>query len=155
VIVEIPTADFRSSFTAEELDEFEAGRLSLSDTVSRTALDLAEAWAANVDKIDVDRTLEASDRTVWTEHDLAGALFLRDHLRQSLNGLRPALSKRLEQHIAETDDRFRSFTVEDSGRRMARIAAVDLAGRDWWWFRVPASGPIAVELSNYTDGPAA
>jgi hypothetical protein len=111
----------------------------------------AVGWAQQVKKIDLDRALPASDRSVWNEHDLAGALFLRDFLEDSLSKLRAPVREKMEHYVAEADERFRSFTVDDSGQRMARVAEVDMAGRSWWWFRVPTSGPIAEDLSRYHD----
>ncbi|MDQ3788230.1 MAG: hypothetical protein M3422_13440 [Actinomycetota bacterium] len=113
------------------------------------ALGLAVAWAAHVEKIDDDRALPRTDRSVWTEHDLAAALFKRDFVADALGRLRKDLADRLAIYISEADDRFRSFTNDDSGERMAEIAEVDLSGRGWWWFRVPTSGPIAEDLARY------
>jgi hypothetical protein len=113
------------------------------------ALGLAVAWAAHVEKIDNDRALPWTDRSVWTEHDLAAALFMRDSVANALSRLRKDLADRLADYVSVTDDRFRSFTQDDSGERMAKIARVDLSGRGWWWFRVPTSGPIAQDLTRY------
>ncbi len=113
------------------------------------ALGLAVAWAAHVEKIDNDRALPRTDRSVWTEHDLAGALFVRDAVAAALGRLREDLADRLATYVSEADDRFRSFTKDDSGERMAKIAHVDLSGRGWWWFRIPTSGPIAEDLARY------
>src|SRR5690349_2857633 len=98
------SADIRSSFTSDELRELDAGKIKVSSSTERTALDLAEAWAANVSKIDADRALDPSDRTVWTEHDFAGALFVRDFLRQALDDLPPHLREKLQPFVAEIDD---------------------------------------------------
>ena len=155
VSVRHSSADIRSSLGADELREFDAAKIKLSPSSERTALDLAEAWAANVAKIDADRALDPGDRSVWTEHDFAGALFVRDFLRQALDELRPHLRAKLQPFVTEVDDHFKSYTVDDSGQRMAGIAVVDLVGRGWWWFRVPESGPIAVELLTYPDEPPA
>ncbi|MGH3875028.1 MAG: hypothetical protein ACRDSR_26620 [Pseudonocardiaceae bacterium] len=140
-----------SIFDDSEISELEANKLMLGGNTERNTIDLAAAWAENVQKIDLDRALPSSDRSVWNEHDLAGTLFLRDHLDESLSQLRPALRERMERYVAETDERFRSFTMDDPGRRMARVADVDTVGRSWWWFRVPVSGPIAQDLSRYQD----
>jgi hypothetical protein len=56
-------------------------------------------------------------------------------------------------NVAETDNLFQSFTVNDSGRRMSYIADVDVTGRGWGWFRIPGSGPIAQDLVLYDDSP--
>lgn len=138
-------------FDDSEISELEANKIMLGGNTERNTIDLAAAWAENVKKIDLDRTLPVSDRSVWNEHDLAGALFLRDHLDKSLGQLRPALRERMVRYVAEADERFRSFTMDDPGQCMARVADVDLAGRSWWWFRVPATGPIAQDLSRYRD----
>lgn len=138
-------------FDNGEIKEIQASGIRLAGKTDRSAIDLAVAWANNVQKIDLDRALPGSDRSVWNEHDLAGTLFLRDHLDKSLDQLRLSLRERLERYVARTDERFRSFTVHDSGQRMAAIAEVDVAGRSWWWFRVPGSGPIAEDLSGYQD----
>jgi hypothetical protein len=33
--------------------------------------------------------------------------------------------------------------------RMASVAQVDMAGRPWWWHRVPVSGPIVEGLTHF------
>ncbi|WP_156365058.1 hypothetical protein [Sciscionella sediminilitoris] len=55
----------------------------------------------------------------------------------------------MQQYVAEADERYRGFTVEDSGERMAKIAQVEVSERGWWSFRVPDSGPITQDLANY------
>jgi hypothetical protein len=113
------------------------------------ALGLARAWALHVEKLDHDRALPHTDRTVWTEHDFAGALFMRDFVEDALARLRPDLAGKVRRHVTTADDLFRSFTTDDPGDRIAKIARIDLAGRGWWWFRVPASGPIVQDLARY------
>jgi hypothetical protein len=138
-------------FTDSELTQIRASRIRRADGSERDAIQLAAAWALHVEKIDLDRSLPWSDRSVWTEHDLAGALFLRDYVEDSLSQLPATLAERMRGYVAESDKRFRSFTVDDSGERMAKIAGVDVSGRSWWWFHVPASGPIAEDLSRYQN----
>jgi hypothetical protein len=145
---EIP-AEIRSMLSAKEITEIAAHPLVLADGTESDAIDLAVAWNLHVQKIDEDRALPWSDRSVWTEHDFAGALFLRDRVENVLKKLSPALAAKLRSYVDAADDRFRSFTVDDSGERMAKIAVVDMTGRSWWWFRVPDSGPIAQDLARY------
>ena len=145
---EIP-AEIRSMLSDAEITEIAANPLVLADGTESDAIDLAVAWNLHVQKIDQDRALPWSDRSVWTEHDLAGALFLRDRVENVLKTLSPTLAAKLRPYVDAIDDRFRSFTVDDSGERMAKIAVVDMTGRSWWWFRVPDSGPIAQDLARY------
>lgn len=146
---ELP-AELRSMFDDGEVAEIESNKLSLSESTKVDAFDVALSWASKVRKIDLDRALPRSDRTVWNEHDLAGMMFWRDHLQKCLDQLRPALRARLQRFVANADSQFRSITVDDSGQRMASIADVTLSGRSWWWHRVPNSGPIAEDLAGYS-----
>lgn len=113
------------------------------------AIDYARAWELHVEKIDNDRALPWTDHSVWTEHDFAATLFQRDFLEQALTRLRPVVADKLRPYVTRTDDRFRSFTEDDSGELMARIAGVEPGTRGWWWYRVPTSGPIAQDLAGY------
>ena len=74
---------------------------------------------------------------------------MRDYVEDALERLRPELADKMRQYVAKTDDLFKSFTAEDSGERMGRIAGVELEGRGWWWFRVPTSGPIVQDLARW------
>src|SRR5262249_53328962 len=75
----------------DELAEVETARITLPSGAQRSAVQLAASWAANIEKIDSDRARPADDRSVWTEHDLAGALFVRDSLETALRQLPDAL----------------------------------------------------------------
>jgi hypothetical protein len=145
---EIPP-EIRSLFDDAEIDDIAAHPVILGESTERDAIDLAISWAAHVGKIDADRALPWSDRSVWTEHDLAAALHMRDFVQMALDRLPPALQKRMQLVVSPVDAQFRSYTVEDPRKRMAVIAGVDLAGRGWWWRRVPETGPIAQDLAGY------
>lgn len=148
---ELPS-EVRAMFSDAELAEIAANKQTPGDD-KLDAIELARAWELHVEKIDNDRTLPWTDRSVWTEHDLAGAMFMRDFVEDALSRLRPELAGKVRRYVAKADDRFRSFTADDSGERMAKIAGVDMAGRGWWWFRVPTSGPIVQDLARYLDAP--
>jgi hypothetical protein len=53
------------------------------------------------------------------------------------------------EKLAAADDQYRGFTVEDSGVRINAINMIPKPDRAWWWYRVPADGPVAVFLSRY------
>lgn len=141
--------EIQSTLHDDDLAVIRANKIPLGGNTERDVIELVVAWAKNVAKIDSDRALPASDRGVWTEHDFVGTLFLRDHVQRALDQLSPNVREKIENYVAGTDDKFRSFTMEDSGQRTARIAEIDITGRPWWWFRVPISGPIALDLSRY------
>lgn len=138
-----------AAFSAEDLAEIAEHKPTAGED-KPDAIDYAHAWELHVEKIDNDRALPSTDHAVSTEHDFAGALFQRDFLEQALARLRPVLVDKLWPYMEKTDERFRSFTSDDSGDRMARIAGVGVSGRGWWWYRVPSSGPISAD-SPATD----
>jgi hypothetical protein len=142
-------AEIRATFSDAELAEIDASKIVRADGSERNVAQLALAWQAHVEKIDKDRALPWTDHSVWTEHDLVAALFMRDFVEDALSQLRPELADKARQYVANADDQFRSFTAEDSGERVGRIAGVDMTGRGWWWFRVPTSGPIVEDLARY------
>lgn len=140
----------RAGFDAEALAVLETHAVPFGGDRS-DALALAVAWQLHVVKLDQDRALDWEDRSVWSEHDLAAALLLRDAAEEALavlpqdhEALRAAVSRRLD----DADARFRGMTVDDTGERMARIAG-RTGARGWWWFRVPSSGPIVRDLERY------
>jgi hypothetical protein len=145
--------DLASHFTKAELSTIEACARVDPDGDARDALRISTAWAAHVDKLDRDRDLPHEDRSVWNEYDLVAALTMRDILASALALLPADLATRVEKLTTSTDDRFRSFTSEDSGIRITKIAEVSPEGRGWWWYRIPTDGPIAVDLAHYNaDG---
>jgi hypothetical protein len=145
---EIPP-QVRAVFTDQEIAEIGAHPVVLGESTERDAIDMAIAWDSHVRKIDADRSLPWADRSVWTEHDLVAALYIRDFLEQALNQLAVSLRDRLQHYVATVDEHFRSYTVDDPAGRIGKVAGVELAGRAWWWRRVPASGPIAQDLAGY------
>lgn len=145
---EIPP-EIRSLFDDVEIDEIAAHPVILGEDTERDAIDLAISWSAHVSKIDADRVLPWSDRSVWTEYDLAAALHMRDFVQMALDRIPTKLRDRMQQVVDATDEQFRSYTIDDPRGRMATVAGVDLAGRGWWWRRVPETGPIAQDLAQY------
>jgi hypothetical protein len=141
--------EIRDIFSDTELDEIAAHPVVLGEDHPATAIELAQDWAGRVQKIDADRALPWSDRSVWTEHDLAGALFLRGFLQKAMDQLSLATREKMQNYVDQADSQFRAYTVDDPAGRMGRIAHVDLAGRPWWWRRVPVSGPITEDLARW------
>ena len=141
--------DVANRLNSEELAQVEAASWVSEFGHKSDALTLTVGWANHVDKLDKDRRLPWEDHSVWTEHDLEAALRIRDRLAQALSRLPAPVAERLSAVVSEADESFRGFTADDTGARMARIADVELAGRGWWWFRVPVDGPIAIDLSHY------
>lgn len=143
------TSENSVQFTQDELTYMNNNPIALASGERRDAIRLADAWTAHVEKIDQDRALPWTDRTVWNEHDLCAALTLRDYLDAAIRVLPAPLAVKVSKYADGPDRRFRMITVDDSGKRMAAVAGVDPVGREWWWYRVPDSGPILEDLSRW------
>ena len=139
----------RALFDDDEIAEIAGRSIVLGEDTERDAIDMAIAWDRHVRKIDADRALPWEDHSVWTEHDLAAALYIRDFLERAMGQLPGTLRERLAAWVAGVDEQFRSYTADDPDGKMAKIADVDLTGRPWWWRRVPVDGPIVRDLANY------
>jgi len=145
----IPTLDdLRARFAPEELAEISDATGS-ADGRGRDALTWVIGWITHVDKLDRDRALPLTDHSIWTEHDLVGALFIRDFAARALSSLPSHITERIAEDLAGADERFRGFTVDDSGVLVTRIAEVPTPGRGWWWYRIPIDGPVAALLAEY------
>lgn len=107
-------------FTDAELVDVAAHSIVAADGTGSDAIDLAVAWQLHVRKIDQDRALPSRIGACGPSTTWPGALFLRDRVERSLERLRPDLGTRVRCYVATSDERFRSFTVEDSERREAR-----------------------------------
>jgi len=140
----------RSNFSDDDISAIKDCAITLASGAERDALQLAGSWEAHVEKIDSDRSLPWSDRTVWNEFDLSATMIVRDHLERAISALPAALSTRMADFVADTDSRFMSITVRDSGKRMAAVSNTDIEGRGWWWFRIPDSGPILEDLARWS-----
>ncbi|MFX0573318.1 hypothetical protein [Nocardia nepalensis] len=137
-------------FSEDEIADIKSNSITLKSGEERDAIRLADSWEAHVEKIDRDRNLPWSDRTVWNEYDLNAAYAIRDYLESAINNLPAPLGTKMTSYVSAADDRFMSITVEDSGKRMAAVANIDITGRGWWWFRVPDSGPIVEDLARWS-----
>ena len=107
-----------------------------------------EAWRRHVEKMEGDLGLPDTDRTAWGAHDLLAALSIRNFVWRGLGALDDDLSAKVNPLLLAIDEKFASFTEEDS---MALIGKVDDLPSDsdhWWWRRIPMRGPIRRELDR-------
>lgn len=116
---------------------------------TRTAADLVVGWASHVTRLVGERDLRlAEQRDVWNAHDYVAALIIRGLVRRALEQLDAGLRERTERAVARFDDELRSFTEPDERGLLRRFAADD-AGEDWWWGRIPVSGPVRDDLDTF------
>ena len=119
------------------------------DARTWTLGDLMDAWAGRV--LRFLRELDTSyDETpsAWGAHDLVAALYTRDRVEAGL-AVTPSDDRRLAV-VEATDELFRLFTVEDDADSLL-LVGYDIPRSPWWWRRVPARGPVVIELTEIAD----
>jgi hypothetical protein len=129
----------------------DAASVTFTDSDARTWIlgDLVDAWAGHV--LRLLRELDTSyDETpsVWGAHDLVAALYMRDWVEAGLAAV-PSDDRCLPV-VEATDELFRLFTVEDDADSLL-LVGYDIPRSPWWWRRVPARGPVVIELTEIAE----
>jgi hypothetical protein len=146
---------------SELLDErqraaLESAVIPLGHGRTRSAASLVRAWAAEITRLHAERDLgPGQDRTAWTAHDYVAALLIRGRVQRALDQLDPDVRRAATRVVARFDELLTSFTEPDEHRVVHRFAGQE-AGGQWWWRRLPVSGPVRADLDRWagrTAGP--
>jgi hypothetical protein len=126
----------------------EVASVSFTDTDGRILIlgDVMDAWAGHVLRLwrECDTSYEETPGA-WGAHDLVAALYIRDRVGVGLVACgcdQPTLPV-----VDATDELYKSFTVEDEGDSLL-LVGYEVPRSPWWWRRVPARGPVVVELAE-------
>jgi len=136
--------------SAGDRDRLEATQVPLGYGRARTAADLIVGYAAHINKLVAEHDLQPEDRDAWNAHDYVATLIIRDLVERGLGLLDDDLRARAAQAIAHVDDQLTTYTEPDQ-RHLVRRFAAEEAGRDWWWDRIPRSGPVRVQLLGFAE----
>lgn len=135
----------------EAADRFRLVTIDVGYGRTRSLHDLILSWHHDVERLRAEADAQYRDSdSAWTQHDLVGALFLRDHLE---SGLRDSGDDAARATVDDIDESFRSFTADAPAALLPRIADVPAEGREWWWRRIPLRGPVAEALQRYASRP--
>lgn len=107
-----------------------------------------ESWHSHVVRISGELDLPGSDRTAWGAYDLIAALALRSLLARGLENAEPSSLGGFKRALNDVDSRFREFTEYDESGVVRRIDSEGRPSDEWWWDRIPSSGPIRREIEQ-------
>lgn len=110
---------------------------------------LVGGWYQHVGKLLADLPFGDEDRTVWGAYDLVAAVTLRSRLGALLSRTTEDVAPELRAAVDEVDQSFLDFTEEDGRGALLRLGEFDPTPEEWWWFRVPKSGPARRELDRF------
>jgi hypothetical protein len=139
-------AGFSARFTTDELATLDRQPCRLSSGRSMTALELLTAWSLHVHRIGRERSESAEDPRTWDANDFVAALLLRDFLEDCVVGLPAPLRSKVAELADGVDELFTSITQVDDRHLIDQVTDREQAGRQWWWQRIPDSGPILTYL---------
>lgn len=81
-----------------------------------------------------------------TVDDYTNDLCSRDYLELAISRLPADVSESLFALVADADETFRESTIDDGDGILGRFFRIDAAS-NWWWRRIPRSGPLAAYLA--------
>ncbi|WP_202565681.1 hypothetical protein [Agreia sp. COWG] len=128
-------------------------------TTQATFQVVVNGWAAEVWLDYQAQDSKRQDRRDWSPYDFIGGLSLRSILFTAENRMREvgALVGVVPQ-IEVADQLFRTITQQDVNRMIPKIWTWSERGEpsneEWWWKRIPSSGPILEEFTQITNGQA-
>jgi hypothetical protein len=141
---------------SELLDErqraaLEDTQVSLGHGRTSTVASLIVGWAGHVNRLHAERDLgPGQDSDAWTPHDYVAALLIRERVQDALDQLGPELRQAASRAVAVFDELLNSFTEPDDRQVLRRFSTVE-PGEQWWWRRIPASGPVRTDLDRYAE----
>jgi hypothetical protein len=115
---------------------------------------LVDGWCRHVARLESESgSMHATDGGSWTVHDYIAALLIRDWVSEGLMLVPEPLRERVGKLVEWCDVQLLSFTEPDGAKLFARFASEasgeDLAGKGWWWNRIPSSGPVLEDLLEW------
>ena len=104
---------------------------------------LLEGWASRVLKLWADVSGSDSGSPAWGGDDLIGCYYLREALQ---NGIASSPGVNVPRSLEAIDRLLESFTASES---LTALRTIDASIPDeWWWHRIPTSGPIRAEFER-------
>jgi hypothetical protein len=103
-------------------------------------------WASDVRRfIGGIQSTPIRDAVIWSADDYIGALTMRSMIEQMRRRIPIALEPQFDQWLVLIDTDYQGFTRPDDEGLLANWIHEEVPS-DWWWHRVPRSGPVLEDL---------
>lgn len=137
---------FLSRFTPEE-----------APRIPQQLVESAAGWAGHIEKLESElHATPASHPRSWGFHDYIATLLIRDEVEKLLPSVPAFARDRVLNFIHDYDSKLTSFTDEDREELFIRftrsgggLAEEEFMASQWWWHRIPQSGPVTEELLDW------
>ncbi|MDR7279067.1 hypothetical protein [Catenuloplanes atrovinosus] len=112
-------------------------------------LTLIAAWRAQVARFEADLLAPSGGRPARGARDYVAALYFRDWIAQASAVLPTGPRHRLDRAVADLDARFLALTEPDIDGLVDRATDDPDSTRDWWWHRIPRTGPVRDDFRRH------
>ncbi|MFJ8813038.1 hypothetical protein [Amycolatopsis thermoflava] len=134
--------------TEMEVSQLEGVFVSVAPDRTFRLLALLTGWRNHVARIESELDHLDSDTTVWGVYDLIAALALRSFIARGVGILDSSSFEGFKRALDDVDSRFRGFTEGDDAGVVRRLDGGDRPSGEWWWDRLPRTGPIRREIER-------
>lgn len=119
---------------------------------AKTLAELVDGWKVHVERLrDESRSGATIGPLTWDAHDYLAALNIRSLVSRGIEQTPPEIQERARALISSYDEIFISFTQSDVNRLVERFAGERHAESEWWWRRLPESGPVRHEILRVVE----
>lgn len=114
---------------------------------------LLESWLDHVINIEAEINLNESASGVWGINDLVAALEIRSFIARGVAIVDVNSIDGFMQALGGIDLRFKHFTENDESGVVRGVGEIERSIGEWWWDRIPRTGPIRREIELRKLGP--
>ncbi|WP_135234979.1 hypothetical protein [Nocardia sp. CS682] len=148
----LPGFEAFSTVSDETLRELESIEYERPSFPARSFDWLLLPWANGVLDMEINATRSPDAWNARKIGDLTYLLGIRDAIESLLPELSDGIRPAVDSWLAEYDRLYTSFTVDNTDRWVAWKGRRVKDGLNWWWYRIPPSGPVAEEHRAYIAG---
>lgn len=128
-------------------DPLDSIMVDVSDSRETSFKFLIDSWASHVERIRRE-SIKPDSLTSWGGHDYVAALHIRNMIEASWDRLPESVRARARADVDVTDESLREFTELCETNVISQFAG-EPARSDWWWSRVPLTGPVREEIDHW------
>ncbi len=114
-----------------------------------TLKELVEGWHQHVGRLYQERHAHFADKQTWGGHDFVAALHLRSLIAEATDQVSGSALNVTVELVSADDELFKSFTQPDTGGMIERFSSDHFSDTEWWWQRIPISGPVREEFDDF------
>ncbi len=130
----------------EDRESLELVTVAMPYGRTKTLAELVNGWDEHVKRLRAEEHRSSEDPSVWGAHDYLAALHLRDLVIAGADQSPSEIREVALRLVASVDEAFRAFTEPDSVGVVDRFSGEQHSESEWWWKRLPKSGPVREEL---------